>query len=62
MPSFSLWLVSITDQIDLRGTDPRPRRLVKVHVYYSKTFVKQPLSKRQKIGFQDQLLLNACQK
>ena len=29
---------------------------------YSKTCVKQPLSKRLKIGFQDQLLLNACQK
>ena len=30
--------------------------------YYSKTCVKQSLSKRQKIGFQDQLLLNAGQK
>ena len=29
---------------------------------YSKTCVKWPLSKRQKIGFQDQLLLNAGQK
>ena len=29
---------------------------------YSKTCVKQPLSKRQKIGFQDRLLLNAGQK
>ena len=29
---------------------------------YSKTCVKRPLSKRQKIGFQDQLLLNAGQK
>ena len=29
---------------------------------YSKTFVKQPLSKRQKTGFQDQLSLNAGQK
>ena len=29
---------------------------------YSKTCVKQPLSKRPKIGFQDQLLLNAGQK
>ena len=29
---------------------------------YSKTCVKQPLSKRQKIGFQDQLSLNAGQK
>ena len=29
---------------------------------YSKTFVKQPLSKRQKIDFQDQLSLNASQK
>ena len=29
---------------------------------YSKNCVKQPLSKRQKIGFQDQLLLNAGQK
>ena len=28
---------------------------------YSKTCVKQPLSKRPKIGFQDQLLLNAGQ-
>ena len=30
--------------------------------HYSKTCVKWPLSKRQKIGFQDQLLLNAAQK
>ena len=29
---------------------------------YSKTGIKQPLSKRPKIGFQDQLLLNAGQK
>ena len=29
---------------------------------YSKTCVKQPLSKRQKIGFQYQLSLNAGQK
>ena len=29
---------------------------------YSKTFVKQPLSKRPKIGFQDQSFLNAGQK
>ena len=29
---------------------------------YSKTFVKQTLSKRPKIGFQDQLSLNAGQK
>ena len=29
---------------------------------YSKTCVKQPLSKRPEIGFQDQLLLNAGQK
>ena len=29
---------------------------------YSKTCVKRPLSNRQKIGFQDQLLLNAGQK
>ena len=29
---------------------------------YSKTFVKPPLSRRQKIGFQEQLLLNAGQK
>ena len=31
-------------------------------MYYSKTCVKRPLSKRQKIGFQDQWLLNAGQK
>ena len=30
--------------------------------YYSKTWVKWPLSKRPKIGFQDQLSLNAGQK
>ena len=30
--------------------------------YYSKTCVKRSLSKRQKISFQDQLLLNAGQK
>ena len=33
------------------------------HLYqYSKTCLKQPLSKRPKIGFQDQLSLNAGQK
>ena len=31
-------------------------------MYYSKTCVKQTLSKRPKIGFQDQILLNAGQK
>ena len=31
-------------------------------IFYSKTCVKWPLSKRQKIGFQDQLSLNAGQK
>ena len=31
-------------------------------ITYSKSCVKQPLSKRQKIGFQDQLSLNAGQK
>ena len=36
------------------GVDPKCK--------YSKTCVKRPLSKRQKIGFQDQLLLNAGQK
>ena len=29
---------------------------------YSKTCVKRPLSKRPKIGFQDQLLINAGQR
>ena len=32
------------------------------HFQYSKTCVKQPLSKRPQIGFQDQLSLNAGQK
>ena len=32
------------------------------HVYYSKTCVKRPLSKRPKIGFQDELSLDAGQK
>ena len=32
------------------------------HLNYSKNCVKRPLSKRPKIGFQDQLLLNAGQK
>ena len=31
-------------------------------MYYSKTRVKRPFSKRPKIGFQDQLLLHAGQK
>ena len=31
------------------------------YLRYSKTCVKQPLSKRPKIGFQDQLSLNAVQ-
>ena len=33
-----------------------------VLIAYSKTCVKRPLSKRPKIGFQDQLLLNPGQK
>ena len=33
-----------------------------VFPYYRKTCVKRPLSKRPKIGFQDQLALNAGQK
>ena len=33
-----------------------------IHCMYSKTCVKRPLSKRQKIDFQDQLSLNAGQK
>ena len=33
-----------------------------VGLLYSKTCVKQPLSKRPQIGFQDQLWLNAGQK
>ena len=32
-----------------------------VLIEYSKTYVKRPLSKRPKIGFQDQLSLNASQ-
>ena len=32
------------------------------HARYSKTCAKRPLSKRPKIGFQDQLSLNAGQK
>ena len=37
---------------------------IKVHMFtaYSKTCLKRPLSKRQKIGFQDQLSLNTDQK
>ena len=31
-------------------------------IEYSKTCLKQPLKKKVKIGFQDQLSLNACQK
>ena len=33
-----------------------------VFIFYSKTCVKWPLSKRPQIGFQDQILLNAGQK
>ena len=33
-----------------------------IQIRYSKTRIKQPLSKRQKIGFQDQFSLNAGQK
>ena len=36
--------------------------LIKMSFMYSKTCVKLPLSKRTKIGFQDQLSLNAGQK
>ena len=36
--------------------------LVLMHIIYSKTCVNRPLSKRPKIGFQGQILLNAGQK
>ena len=35
---------------------------IAIFVAYSKTCVKQLLKKKLKIGFQDRLLLNACQK
>ena len=40
---------------------PKMRKLV-LEIKYSKTCVKRPLSKRPKIGFKDQLSLNAGQK
>ena len=40
---------------------PKMRKLI-LEIKYSKTCVKRPLSKRLKIGFQDQLSLNAGQK
>ena len=43
-----------TETPKLRGSNIRS--------IYSKTCVKRPLSKRPKIGFQDQLSLNAGQK
>ena len=45
------------EQLRLRGGS----HLLSV-VTYSKTCVKQPLSKRPKVGFQSQLWLNAGQK
>ena len=36
--------------------------ILSLFLHYSKTCVKQPLSKRPKIGFHDQLSLNAGQK
>ena len=41
---------------------PHANTLVKAEAMYSKTCVKQPLSKRPKFDFQDQLSLNAGQK
>ena len=38
------------------------KKITILHLKYSITCVKQPLSKRQKIGFQDWLSLNAGQK
>ena len=38
------------------------RKIYQLEMVYSKTCVIQPLSKRQKIGCQDQLSLNAGQK
>ena len=37
------------------------RKTIQTQTKYSKTCVKRPLSKRPKIGFQDQLSLNAGQ-
>ena len=37
-------------------------RCLQPHLMYRKICVKRPLSKRPKIGFQDQLLINAGQK
>ena len=49
------------------GAGERPEKPViilpcKTSVTFSKTCLKHPLSKRQKIGFKDQLSLNAGQK
>ena len=40
----------------------RNAEIISLGIRYSKTFLKQPLSKRPKVGFQDRLLLNAGQK
>ena len=53
------------DYMFMKNTDlhikilpPKIRKLV-LEIKYSKTCIKRPLSKRPKVGFQDQLLLNA---
>ena len=70
-----IWLPRTTDNstyfaqsLELRGIESRLYRssygnTLNIKLYmYNKTCVKQPLSKRPKIGFQDQLSLNAGQK
>ena len=53
-------IMQILKHFKIRGLSGRLIKLVdNQQNVYSKTCVKMPLSKRQKIGFQDQLLHNA---
>ena len=50
--------------LDLGTTLPRDYfcQVILVSIQYSKTCLKRSQKRRPKIGFQDRLLLNACQK
>ena len=61
--SEDLFLSDDDDFMDDGLTEPEILAMLdEVECKYSKACLKWPLSKRQKIGFQDQLLLNAGQK
>ena len=72
-PGSAVRLASVARHVTDCAARPREAQLLRlakllnlfmkpVYLLYSKTCVKRPLSKIQKIGFQEQLSLTTCQK